>query len=699
MSILNVLTILRDVSTVFLMLAVAALAYLLLSGSAFSAGVLGSLLIATLSGVVALALHGLMTGLLGVSVTAALVLTLVIAVGVMLVGAQSYGARGLWFGLMSLVGVLGAWVFIWVFMRELSGPAALAGPAVAFVSAALLSVAALAASVRVAETRAEAIESRQIVGHAQREARLTAAVFGPPPSWFDCSYATLTGGRAESGKCASNPPPVEAVPAWAGASPDMRVAAALPRASTEPDTPAKGDIDIGQAPPPASDPDVPSIDIPDFAPLGRGREDVAPDEPQRLQDVTGEIETSSVGDPDGPDTQAAAPVLSGAPRPAPDLEADDQPDIPAPQRAAAPVTELSALKAPAETQGVTGDLARRGPERKRTEFVCFPMLGAVAEQLCPDERLEARDFEVSWLSPGGETIAASESVECFQDSNAALHLTIIVNLSGDLVGTIRRTDQATARVRKADALYDVVARIIGAARSSSRQDGDDGAEASAQRLLLSMNVINGSKLQSPWAARELGARKVDRLFDVRASGQTLSLLKRLKGETQGLRRETEAADLAVSLQETLATLPTPKADPSLPPSQPLFLLLTDADAAQRFDEGAGEEVGALLSQLGAPFFSVELGSATPSADLRRLADASDGAAFAVISNKSLAGIVDRVIARARSFCALRISAPESFFSEGALQVRLRREMIDGCQFEQIATMSCDGLSRRERIIE
>ncbi|MEL6318458.1 MAG: hypothetical protein AAFR16_12565, partial [Pseudomonadota bacterium] len=65
---------------------------------------------------------------------------------------------------------------------------------------------------------------------------------------------------------------------------------------------------------------------------------------------------------------------------------------------------------------------------------------------------------------------------------------------------------------------------------------------------------------------------------------------------------------------------------------------------------------------------------------------------------ALGAVLERVLTRARSFCALKVTAPASFFDDGAFEVRLRRRMTDGCRLEQVAQLACGALTRTERIL-
>src|SRR5262249_54731200 len=154
-----------------------------------------------------------------------------------------------------------------------------------------------------------------------------------------------------------------------------------------------------------------------------------------------------------------------------------------------------------------------------SSFVCFPMLGALADRLCPDPQLNQTDVEVSWRAPGGDAFAAIDGLECFLDPTPPLYATLIVHLSADLAGMMPRAPGGGEgpMVRKSLSIYDMVTRLVGLARAGGRDDASGG-------LYLSLFVANGSRLNSPWASQDFGPEMSDRLFDVASSAQTLALL-------------------------------------------------------------------------------------------------------------------------------------------------------------------------------
>ena len=313
------------------------------------------------------------------------------------------------------------------------------------------------------------------------------------------------------------------------------------------------------------------------------------------------------------------------------------------------------------------------------------MTALAADRLCPDQTFGPDDLGVRWLMRGGEAIDAPDSVDCAVDRELDLHVTLFVNLSGDLAAPFPALAQdAGLKLRKAEAVYDAATRVIGGLRGDVETGG---------RTLMSLYVAGASSLQSPWAEQSFSPDRVDRLFDVSSSGQALGLMRRLKSDTQAVRKNTAARDLAAELEAMLEARP----DMGEGRRRSLAILATDALAAELLPEEAAARVGAQFAAKGVPIIAIETGPGAPSKALTPLAERSGGAAFSAGDAETLYRRMSEALDQGRRFCAVRVTAPDRFFREGELQLRLRRRMTDGCALEQIATISCDALRFEERI--
>lgn len=599
------------------------------------------------------------------------------------------------------------------------------------------------------------------LGAGKEPAMLVAAsqLLATPPPWFDCAYATLGGAAAAPGQCAFTPPKVETQPVWAApaGAPDTRQAASgvalEDRASQSEETDAAAPPAFEARPAEPSEPAEPSLSNPEFdtaatatttrpqspsglsrprnpdAPADRGLDAETASAPLQGEPQSASVESAAPGDnqvaaaeapqaaptpPAGPplsdgaaaETEGPAAAETAPPSVSTPADAIAAPNIGdgAPQQPNAPGGEQSpsalasappaAVIEPGETRaGPVGD-ALAAPLRSAADsnrpvsaFVCFPMTSLAADRLCPDQRFDVTDLGVRWRLPGGEAIDSPDGVECAVDRGIEMHATLFVNLSGDLAAAMP-SDTAT-RMRKADSLYDAATRMIGGVRGTTDRGRADGAGAT----LMSLYVAGGSSLLSPWAEQSFSPDRSDRLFDVSSPGQALSLLRRLKTDTQAVRKNTAARDLGAELVAMAQDRP----ESAAANARSTVILVTDALAAEMLEREEAARIGAALAQAGLPVLAIEIGLAAPSPAMTALAESSGGSAFAASDGESLYRLMSRSLERSRRFCAVRVTAPNRFFDEGTLELRLRRRMTDGCALQQVATISCDGLNFSERV--
>ncbi|MEL6977662.1 MAG: hypothetical protein AAGM38_03160, partial [Pseudomonadota bacterium] len=358
--------------------------------------------------------------------------------------------------------------------------------------------------------------------------------------------------------------------------------------------------------------------------------------------------------------------------------------------AAAAAPSVADAFAPAGAAPLLADVAsapQRLPaqfDRARTAFVCFPMTSLAADRLCPDQRFSVDDLSIAWRLPGGEAVGAPEGVSCSVDRELGLHATLMVNLSGHLASPLAGAQSK----RKIDALYDAAARLVGLARGGAEDDG-------ATRM--SLYIAGGSPLLSPWAERAFGPGKADRLFDLGSSGQSLALLRRLKADALELSPNAPTLDFLAALQAMAADRPQPSAGEGMARSTSAAFLVTDALAVADVGERVAAAAGDALAAAGLPAMVIEIGPGGPSPAMTRLAEASGGTAFAAEDAAALSAVLRSAFHRMRRFCAVQVTAPERFFTEGAVELSLRRRMTDGCSLEQMVSVSCEGLSLQERI--
>ena len=129
----------------------------------------------------------------------------------------------------------------------------------------------------------------------------------------------------------------------------------------------------------------------------------------------------------------------------------------------------------------------------------------------------------------------------------------------------------------------------------------------------------------------------------------------------------------------------------------MTIVFVDASLAATLAPDDVASLRAAVAAYGAPVFIVELGALAPSETMRDVVEPSNGAAYGARDAERLWEIIETSLQRARSFCAIGVTAPEAFFDSHALEVRLRRQMIDGCVLEQVAVLDCDGMRMEQRI--
>lgn len=735
----------RDVTALFVVCAIGLTAAVALSGAAgLSGGLAASLVVIGLAGVATFALHGLILAVATSGVAVGVFATAALLIGAAFLATHQYGARGLWLAALAAVGAALAWGLIAATQRG-SGAAvatllglgppdsaramAITAAAPAFLLAvfALLAFGALAAAHRAAQNGA-ATNTEMVASGPTRLGEGARLAFAAPPAWFDCLYATLGGAARDPALCVFTPPTVESDPQWARSEAPPPADPALAAAARAPDEP--GDAAVARVPASLTMPADPAVETPAFAPLDPAEGAPPPSETASISapaspdaagppDVSQEARVSDT--PEGaPEADATAPTTLSTPPLAASLapEADSQADAQAgggaaaeigdtaPQPIEAPpgvsVADMGDLVQPTADGAVALASAGLG-ERRRSEFVCFSMMTVEPERLCRDQALSLADFSVTWREPGGEATAPPESVECFYDPRLPLHASLFVHLSGELAEPMARAAAAdAARIRKADAIYEMVTRLVGGVRASAADRGAQGAEALAEdRLDLSLHIANGSDLLSPWAAQDFGRDRRDPIFNLRSSGQTLALLRRLKTETQAVRRGADGPPLAETLEAALASRPAAPAwrtEAAGSGRQGAFIVVADAAAAETLSEEEAARLAGAFRAAGAPIVFLVVGAVERPAGAQRLAADTGGVSAATASLDGLSDALSAALERLRSFCALKVTAPESFFDAGEFEISLRRRLTDGCVAEQIAVRRCDGLEMRERLI-
>lgn len=701
MSFFTAVSFARDAVAAALAASAVLAAFLSIYGVAgLTSGLAASLATIAASGLATVALYGL-AALLG-ETPAAIAPWVAGAAAVLAIalGGYAFGVRGLWLGGLVALGVGFGAAAAWSFGGRAEGWFGAAAPAMAVALMGLVTTAALGATLQnAARHPAYGPEAKRAFWRPARHA------FATPPDWFDCAFAALGAGAVRPGLCPFNPPEVDSAPVWSVAAPSYRNADRKLARATAPDLPQSSDAaDPSPTPAVAFAPAAPSIETPDFDAIIGQEEDVAPATPGALSGALsgGAARMAALGAAApgaGFDTGSAdAPAGAGpqfGPSPAA-LSGDAARGDAAPPIAGAAPTDgvgpgrIAALTAPTDASFTSAPTAAAA-EASRTEYICFPLGGVLAEQLCPDARIGPRDVEVAWRSEGGAAFAAVEGVSCFVDDAKRLEAAFLIDLSAALEEPFDRgSDPAYGKIGKAEAVYTAFTRLIGGRRAAQRGVGlEPGAG-----LTMSAYMAGGDALRGPWATIDHGVGKADRAFDVGSSGQTLALLRRLRQETQSLSGARDGAAFRDDLAAMLESAPR-SAGGARPP---IAIAVLDAAVSASLSEADAAALEHDIAAFGAPVFFIELGARGASDRLRRLADPVGGAAFAAPNADRVLDTVERVLQRAQSFCAIGVTAPAALFDERAAEVRLRRRMSDGCQLEQIAVLDCGSLSFDQRIL-
>ncbi|MEO1292009.1 MAG: hypothetical protein AAFV62_04135, partial [Pseudomonadota bacterium] len=453
MTVITALGLARDFAAILLVASILVVAGATLVGAGVIGGqVAGGLSVAAVAALVAFAGYGLLAGVLGLSGAVIVAIAAVFLAGLAAYGFHQFGVRGLWLAVLATVGVGAATLFITTFAWEAAMPWGVLGPAVAFAALAALLLGTLGVTARAIERRialdgAAASDGHQIAFAEWRSARRFVS---NPPNWFDCAFASLGAKAARPGLCAANPPDVESAPAWAQGEAAPLVADLPPSRPELPggDSDAVARENVHDLPEDASpdrltDPSLPATDTPNFA--------------QVLQDTA-----SAPGDPDtlSKDDFATGDVAAGVAGLASTRTADqvsDQPERPldaasletpvlGQNEAGASPASLDAVRpaegpssmAPRDTDAPIAEPKTGEDDALRTAFVCFPALGSASDDLCDAPAPGVEDFAVSWQTAGGDARAAVDQVECYADPDYALHLTVVLNLSGSLTSMMPR---------------------------------------------------------------------------------------------------------------------------------------------------------------------------------------------------------------------------------------------------------------------
>ncbi|MCI4662590.1 MAG: hypothetical protein MRY63_12315 [Neomegalonema sp.] len=721
----------REFAVLLLLLSLAALAVASMVGVGILSGPLAAALaVIAAAALVSMAGYGVLTGLLGLAPLWTVLFGLTLLLGLGAYATASFGVRGLWMSALGAAGMGLAALFLAVFNGTALLPFGVAMPALAFtVLAAMLAgslgVMAHGVARRVA-IDGEMAEPREVA--ALQSWRRAGTYLTVPPGWFDCRYAALGLPAVNPGLCASNPPQIASAPDWStSASPETdtdQTLAALQGEAAEPaanagsgangpSSPAPDQIEppqhLPQAPQAAPSPAAPAIETPDFATV-LADNTVEQRDPSPLS--ASALETADAVLPDA--TPAPLPQV-GAPQPDESIAALGLPSEEAAPQALSPDAASPLVGGdgvPPEPQGEDGPqlaaLITEAAEASRTEFVCFPMLGPAADALCADQALTVADFDVSWLGAGADDQRASgvlERLSCYYDPALAVHLSVLVNLSADLAGTIPRSESpAAGNVRRADAIYEMVTRLISGFRNAASRTistdlptGDVPGGAQMPKASMSMYFAGGSSLRSPWASKEYGAGQIDRLFDLASDTHAFAMLKRMREEMRSVKLSTQAPPMVRSLSRLLEGRPSTQ--PGSEPAgrhQQVALLLTDRSAVD-LPTGTAEQLAPQYEAAGVMLYAVTLGETAPDPELASLSHATGGQVFAVKDLESFAKVMDGMSRWTQSFCALRVTAPSFAFDLGGLSVTLERAQKDGCRLRQVATLSCEGVSMKRRL--
>ncbi|MCI4666078.1 MAG: hypothetical protein MRY74_15285 [Neomegalonema sp.] len=669
MSLMNAVEIARDFAGFAALVLFGLFAALLWMGAInVSVSLAAAIAAAALGAVGAIAFYGLLAaaGLGGVSIG-------LLGLALMLLGgflsAQYYGVRGFWVFWTVAAGV-GFGAMLLVLVHRGAAPV---GPFMPILAVAVLTLVVFGAL---------GVVASQTSAREDRRFRLAVTDLTTPPEWFDCAYATFGGTAEKPAHCPFTPPKVVGAPSWAvdPKAPEATDAAlaADARAAAEGVTP----LAAADAPKESAAPKTKDLSTPSF--------DTAPGDPARPGEAPKDVAAPAVAKgadearkTDSRDDRGKSVEAPKAPAPLPPSAVADPsaPKADAPE--SAKVETASALPAAKNMDSAPASPSR--PEASRSAFVCFSALGAAAQRLCPDQSLSERDLEVSWRDKDGAAIGKAGSIECYFDPALALHVTTVVHVSGALAAEMPRDKAASGAMRRADAIYQMLTRLAGAARAGARSDQD--------KLFLSMYLIGGSPLREPWAEQSFGDGMADRLFDIRSTPQTLSFLRYLKLEIEALNAGTLRGDLASGVNAVI------KGRPKAPfeVGESVILLLVDATEAGRLEKEAAIKLGDSAKAAGAPVYVIQIGEDRGHKTLEALAERSGGALIRAEHAEALEETIERTLRRARSFCAVRVTAPESFFKSGSVELRLRRKLEGSCELEQLAVVDCAGIKTTERI--
>lgn len=659
----NILNLGRDLAALAAGLSVLLAAAVLWTGTGVvSASLAASVALAAVGGVVTVALAGAISAV-GVPWMWALAIISVLLAAAAFAAALGFGVRGLWFASMVFAGALCAGVLFTLFDRAgFSGPT---GPLLTIAILCLVIAGGLGGAASLVDPDARKAKT----------ARNLAGLF-TPPNWFDCAYAALGGSGENEGRCADAPP-------------TMLAAAPEPSTAITPDTHlliATEPADDARAPKQPPMPSAPALlaaastETPDFSHIS---DDMIKDAPQPATPIDIAADPAAVVNDDVPS----------------DPEVPDQPREPAQVAAAAmpekgvrfePVEEQTRVLATATAASASAPIVDsaavvppRSHDRRRTAHICFPLLNAYAEQLCPDRRANSDTIEVSWSVPGGKAVAGIGDVECKLDPTAPSQITLYFALPADPSRRISRGDGTGEAIPLSVALYEAATRLFVSARTGRN----------VNHFFLATYFPNGSRLASAWATHSFGVERSDRLFNASSSSQTLEMLRRLKLELHSS-RETLAEDVfSNGVAEALKDRPKQFRDFF---GQSMLVTLVDTRSASEPSAKSIGRLSRLSKREKTPLFVITLADdGEPPEAYKELAEATGGVAYGAGDLAALSHAFERVILRARSFCAVRVSAPTSFFDIGSAEVRVKRQLLDGCSLTQVATLSCEEAEIRE----
>ncbi|MEO1292588.1 MAG: hypothetical protein AAFV62_07140, partial [Pseudomonadota bacterium] len=172
------------------------------------------------------------------------------------------------------------------------------------------------------------------------------------------------------------------------------------------------------------------------------------------------------------------------------------------------------------------------------------------------------------------------------------------------------------------------------------------------------------------------------------------LLRLLREAVKPLNLANEPVPLTRSLRRMIEG--TGEAEDGGKAKQRVAVLFTDVSAG-RLPVGTADTLREGFEKAGLSLIAIEIGEGRADPELAALAEATGGQAIPVRDLGAFGGVVERLLSRAHRFCALRVTAPRSFFDAGPMSVTLERPQLSGCRLRQVATLSCEGVSMRQRI--